>query len=491
MRRKLNEQIGRMFKLMNVNTNLLEKEEVPNKAELVDADVNDFYKNLEQIDTPISQERYGSMEYKKNVETVQIGLILLGYDLPRYGVDGLFGPETAEAVKKFKTDNNITDENKDDNFIGPIEEMELVPLKNTSYSHVKYDSDGTQNDSVNKALLDDLQKVGQDTDIVITITTAKTGHGKLTKTGNLSRHMTQTAVDISILNGIGSGGAYNQYTGIPEFRKLGNQIKNALVDLGYVWNKESGNPKSVLWQTNVGGNHFNHLHVSNNTGASQAELLSYSGGGADSEKVTITPSMIDVMIDKLKSKGVTSSDLKNYLTKYDSVSQVDTSGLFTNLDLNDESDFNLYKEMTQEYINTQTNQLNITGDMLASAAKKYFSKAYIPPELVLTQLKAEGAFSDKSNARPIRTRNPFNVGNTETGSRVMSSVQQGVDEYYKLISNNYLVGSKTPSDLLQQFKNRRGESYAQPGVYEKFLKTIIPSVRRVTERVKSSNKQST
>jgi GH24 family phage-related lysozyme (muramidase) len=28
-------------------------------------------------------------------------LILLGYDLPRFGVDGLFGPETAAAVKKF------------------------------------------------------------------------------------------------------------------------------------------------------------------------------------------------------------------------------------------------------------------------------------------------------------------------------------------------------------------------------------------------------
>lgn len=201
--------------------------------------------------------------------------------------------------------------------------------------------------------------------------------------------------------------------------------------------------------------------------------------------------MIDVMIDKLKMKKITSSDLKNYLTKYDGANKIDTSGLFTNLDLNDESDFNLYRNMAQEYINTQTNQLNITGDMLASAAKKYFSKAYVPPELALTQLKAEGAFSDKSNARPIRTRNPFNVGNTETGSRVMSSVQQGVDEYYKLISNNYLVGSKTPSDLLQQFKNRRGESYAVPGEYEKFLKNIIPSVRRVTERVKSSNKQST
>jgi len=482
MRRKLNEQLHRMFKLMKVDANLQE-EKVPNKAELVDSNVDTFYNNLEQIDTPISQEKYGSMQYKKNVETVQIGLSLLGYDLPRFGIDGLFGPETAEAVKKFKIDNNISDDKKENNFIGPIEEMKLVQLKSTSYSHVKYDTDGTQNDSVNSALLDDLQKAGESTDIVITITTAKTGHNKETKTGNLSRHSTQTAVDIGLLNGIGSGGAYNQYTGIPEFRKLGNAIKNALVDLGYVWNKESGNPKSVLWQTDVGGNHFNHLHVSNNLGLPNNQTVS-----SNVDKVVITPNMIKVMIDKLKSKGITSSDLKKYLTKYDEKNQIDTSGMFTNLDMNDEQDFNLYRDMTQSYINTQTNQLNITGEMLANAAKKYYSKAYLPPELVLTQLKAEGGFSDKSSARPIRTRNPFNVGNTETGSRVMSSVQQGVDEYYKLISNNYLVGSKTPSDLLQQFKNKRGESYAVPGVYEKFLRNILPAVRRVTERVKSKNK---
>jgi murein DD-endopeptidase MepM/ murein hydrolase activator NlpD len=40
---------------------------------------------------------------------MQIGLILLGYDLPRFGVDGLFGPETAAAVKEF-TKEKLGDE---------------------------------------------------------------------------------------------------------------------------------------------------------------------------------------------------------------------------------------------------------------------------------------------------------------------------------------------------------------------------------------------
>jgi hypothetical protein len=45
------------------------------------------------------------MNFQKNVESMQIGLKLLGYELPRYGVDGLFGPETASAVGKFINDN--------------------------------------------------------------------------------------------------------------------------------------------------------------------------------------------------------------------------------------------------------------------------------------------------------------------------------------------------------------------------------------------------
>ena len=45
------------------------------------------------------------MSFQKDVESLQIALILLGYDLPRHGVDGMFGPETAEAVEKFNEDH--------------------------------------------------------------------------------------------------------------------------------------------------------------------------------------------------------------------------------------------------------------------------------------------------------------------------------------------------------------------------------------------------
>jgi hypothetical protein len=164
------------------------------------------------------------------------------------------------------------------------EALNIVPLAQTNYSHVKYDYDNTKNDSVNKPLLDDMQAAGQSVGVVLTITTAKSGHGAKTKSGNLSRHTKQTAVDISKLNGVGSNRASNSTNGNSEFRALGNKVKNALVSMGYRWNSERGNDKAVLWQTDMGGNHFNHLHISN-----QSE----SGSGApiastDIEKPTST-----------------------------------------------------------------------------------------------------------------------------------------------------------------------------------------------------------
>lgn len=138
----------------------------------------------------------------------------------------------------------------------------LVRLKDTNYSRVRYDLDKTQNDKVNKALLDDLQKAAEKADIIVTITTAKSGHSPFTIFGSESRHWKNIAVDIAILNGIGSGNAKNAISGNPKFRELGNRLKDELVKLGYVWNTEYNNKKAILWQTNKGGNHFNHLHVS-------------------------------------------------------------------------------------------------------------------------------------------------------------------------------------------------------------------------------------
>lgn len=42
------------------------------------------------------------------VADVQKALVALGYPLPQHGVDGIRGPETVAAVKKFQTDNGLT-----------------------------------------------------------------------------------------------------------------------------------------------------------------------------------------------------------------------------------------------------------------------------------------------------------------------------------------------------------------------------------------------
>jgi len=150
------------------------------------------------------------------------------------------------------------------------EEFNLVNLGSANYPNLKF-ADKTKQDSVNKSLLDDINTAAKSVGIVATITTAKTGHNKTTKgSNNISRHMNGTGVDVSILDGMNSNGSTNATNGSPEFREKGFKMKDALVSMGYVWNTESGKDKAVLWHTNTGGNHYNHLHISNRTGSSSS-----------------------------------------------------------------------------------------------------------------------------------------------------------------------------------------------------------------------------
>ena len=69
-----------------------------------DAAVSDFYKTLQDFadsGKSVQVQSKGNMTYSKMVEDIQVALSFLGYDLPKHGVDGLFGPETAAAIKKF------------------------------------------------------------------------------------------------------------------------------------------------------------------------------------------------------------------------------------------------------------------------------------------------------------------------------------------------------------------------------------------------------
>jgi hypothetical protein len=125
----------------------------------------------------------------------------------------------------------------------------------SSYPNLKF-AKRTKNDEINKALLDDLQKASELTGLDITIDFAKTDHNKYSKSGNVSRHWSNQAVDIDYIGGkIVS----------PSNREIVNKYVDALISMGYVKNSESGNAKAVLTFGFPG--HDNHIHVSNKLGS--------------------------------------------------------------------------------------------------------------------------------------------------------------------------------------------------------------------------------
>lgn len=109
-------------------------------------------------------------------------------------------------------------------------------------------------DKINDVLLSDINAATKAAGLTKTsITTAVSGHRVNTKSGTPSRHTNGTAVDIAIIN----GSAITKDTG----DKLVAQLKGMGYDTS---GSESGNSKAVLWQV---ADHFNHIHVSNTTGA--------------------------------------------------------------------------------------------------------------------------------------------------------------------------------------------------------------------------------
>ena len=240
-----------------------------------------------------------------------------------------------------------------------------------------------------------------------------------------------------------------------------------------------------------------HLHVGLSSGnlSSYTDLKSATGGssgsssnsGSQGPMVTASPEMLNKLLEMLKSKGVKSEQLKSFI---DSVT-TGGSASFNDLDLTTEEGVNSYAQICQKFIDSKgANPLGITGKMMATGAKQAFEryKKYVPAELALSQLVLEGGIGNKNpNSKPIRTKNPFNVGNVDSGAVVQyGQVQTAINTYYNLIARNYLGKGKTAKDLLGNFVNNSGNRYASAVDYESKLNKLASQVNSISKPIIAS-----
>lgn len=195
--------------------------------------------------------------------------------------------------------------------LNPLNERyEDLPKIEDTYSNITF-ATRTKNDRLPKNLLDDIQDAASYAGITVQVDWAKTGHNKMSKSGNISRHWYGWAVDISHVNGQGwssksSAKKKGIYDGIEKFVSY-------LKAKGYKINSESGNDKALLYFGFPA--HNNHLHVSNKSGQpspsvddSDIEPINKDEGNSKEGEPEIDEPNTDIDVDVDDSESNTTSN---------------------------------------------------------------------------------------------------------------------------------------------------------------------------------------
>lgn len=177
----------------------------------------------------------------------------------------------------------------------------------TEYPNINF-TDTAVNDKTNPALLSDINTAAIATGVLPTVYVAKTGHGEETNSGTISRHSSNNAVDLSYFNNVGCPGC-TEKTITTSFATAGDKIVNYLINnCGY--SKGETTNKATLWKTTIGGNHWNHAHVSNTTNVPGCKGGSTSSLTGTTSSLTGTTSNDVDIVDYEYEPGIVSNLLK-------------------------------------------------------------------------------------------------------------------------------------------------------------------------------------
>ena len=153
---------------------------------------------------------------------MQIGLILLGYQLPQHGVDGLFGPETAQAVAKFTSDNltkQLTNETAED-VRNTLNQLGYAEKGNELSTGGEITNDLS---TIVDQVLSDFKKTNPNVKIIAT-----SGNDRYHKgLGYQSKHTEGKAIDLTL-------NPYNNETD-SAFRKILDSYKSKNANFSYIY----------------------------------------------------------------------------------------------------------------------------------------------------------------------------------------------------------------------------------------------------------------